>query len=282
MFLKKNIVLFSKMHGLGNDFILIDSINNNFFFSSQLICQWSHRYLGIGFDQLLILQRSNCQKADFHYRIFNSNGLEVEQCGNGARCIAYYLFIKKKINKKIVCVSTKNRYLFLEHINDNIFKVDMGEPVFIPKYIPFIHTTTQLNYSLFINKKKYIFSVVSMGNPHCIIQVSDIKKVQVNEIGLKLSQHILFPEGVNVGFMQILSKKKILLRVYERHVGETQACGSGACAAVAVGIRSKKLSHHVTVILQQGYLKIDWFGLPGHKLYMSGEAQHVYDGTICY
>ncbi|VFP81285.1 Diaminopimelate epimerase [Buchnera aphidicola (Cinara kochiana kochiana)] len=282
MFFKKNTVFFSKMHGLGNDFVLIDSIKNNFFFSSQLIQKWSHRYLGIGFDQLLILQKSICQQADFHYRIFNSNGLEVEQCGNGARCIAYYLFIKKKINKKKVCVSTKNRYLFLEHVNNNIFKVDMGEPIFTPKYIPFTYTTAQLYYSVTIDQKKYIFSVVSMGNPHCVIQVDDITTVKVNKIGLQLSQHILFPEGVNVGFMQILSKKKILLRVYERHVGETQACGSGACAAVAAGIRNKNLTNHVTVILQQGCLKIDWTGFLGHKLYMSGEAQHVYDGIIHY
>ncbi|VFP78399.1 Diaminopimelate epimerase [Buchnera aphidicola (Cinara cuneomaculata)] len=282
MFLKKNIIFFSKMHGLGNDFILIDSSKNNFFFSSELIKQWSNRHLGVGFDQLLVLQSSQGRPADFHYRIFNSNGIEVEQCGNGARCIAYYLFIIKKIDKKKICVSTKNRYLFLEHIYKNIFKVDMGRPIFIPSQIPFTHTMNKIHYSVIIDKKKYVFSVVSMGNPHCVIQVDDLKNFKVNDIGLKLSQHILFPQGVNVGFMQILSKKKILLRVYERHVGETKACGSGACAAVAIGIRNSILDNHVTVILQQGILKIDWTGVLKNHLYMSGEAHHIYDGVINY
>ncbi|VFP88817.1 Diaminopimelate epimerase [Buchnera aphidicola (Cinara piceae)] len=282
MLLKKNTVFFSKMHGLGNDFIIIDSLKYNFFFSSKLIQKWSNRFSGIGFDQLLVIEKSISKKAHFHYRIFNSNGIEVEQCGNGARCIAYYLFIKKKISKKKICVSTKNRYLFLEHVIKNIFKVDMGEPLFLPNKIPFLQENVQYYYNIFVDKKKYSISVVSLGNPHCVLQVEDINSFPVDKIGLKLSKHISFPEGVNVGFMQIISKKKILLRVYERHVGETQACGSGACAAVAVGIRNKILFNYVTVKLLQGKLKIFWDGILGHTLYMSGEASHVYDGFITY
>ncbi|VFP86276.1 Diaminopimelate epimerase [Buchnera aphidicola (Cinara pseudotaxifoliae)] len=282
MFLKKNVVFFSKMHGLGNDFVLIDSTQHDFFFSPQLIKKWSNRYLGIGFDQFLVLQRSNCVQASFFYRIFNSNGLEVEQCGNGARCVAYYLFLKKKISKKKICVRTKNRYLFLEHIRDNIFKIDMGEPVFTPKNIPFLCISEQLNYTIMIHGINYLIYVVTIGNPHCVIQVDDIKSINVEKIGRALSVHSSFPEGVNVGFMQILSKKKILLRVYERHVGETYACGSGACAAVSVGILNKMLSNNVTVVLLHGKLTISWNGLPGSSLYMSGEAVHVYDGVITH
>ncbi|VFP81662.1 Diaminopimelate epimerase [Buchnera aphidicola (Cinara curvipes)] len=282
MLLKKNTIFFSKMHGLGNDFVLIDSTKYNFFFSSKLIQKWSNRFLGIGFDQLLIIQKSVSKKAHFHYRIFNSNGKEVEQCGNGARCIAYYLFIKRKIRKKKICVSTKNRYLFLEHVVKNIFKINMGEPIFLPKKIPFLQKNTQLYYSIYIDKRKYLISVVSLGNPHCVIQVENIDNFPVQEIGFKISKYFLFPEGVNVGFMQIISKRKILLRVYERHVGETQACGSGACAAVAIGINNKILYNSVTVKLLKGKLKIFWDGVLEHSLYMSGEAVHVYDGIITY
>ncbi|VFP79381.1 Diaminopimelate epimerase [Buchnera aphidicola (Cinara curtihirsuta)] len=282
MLLKKNTIFFSKMHGLGNDFVLIDSTKYNFFFSSKLIKKWSDRFLGIGFDQLLIIQKSASKKAHFHYRIFNSNGIEVEQCGNGARCIAYYLFLKRKISKKKICVSTKNRYLFLEHVVKNIFKINMGEPIFSPKKIPFLQKNTQLYYNIYIDKKKYLISVVSLGNPHCVIQVENIHSFPVQEIGLKISKYFLFPEGVNVGFMQIISKRKIFLRVYERHVGETQACGSGACAAVAIGINNKILYNSVTVKLLKGKLKIFWDGILEHSLYMSGEAVHVYDGIITY
>lgn len=281
MLLKKNSVFFSKMHGLGNDFVLIDA-SKNFFLSSTLIHQWSNRFLGIGFDQLLVIQPPICSRAHFHYRIFNSNGAEVEQCGNGARCLAYYLFLKKKINKKIICVSTKNRYLFLEHVKKNFFKVDMGKPVFLPQSVPFLKKKIKCHYSIFIDQNEYIISVVSLGNPHCVVQVKNINDVPVDVIGLKLSQHFLFPQGVNVGFMQILSKKKILLRVYERHVGETQSCGSGACAAVAIGIKNKILSNNVTVKLLHGQLKISWDNRLEHSLYMTGEATHVYDGTIEY
>uniref|UniRef100_A0A451DFU9 Diaminopimelate epimerase n=1 Tax=Buchnera aphidicola (Cinara pseudotsugae) TaxID=2518978 RepID=A0A451DFU9_9GAMM len=282
MFLKKNVIFFSKMHGLGNDFVLIDSTQYDFFFSSQLIKKWSDRCLGIGFDQFLVLQRPICMQASFYYRIFNSNGMEVEQCGNGARCIAYYLFLKKKINKKKICVGTKNRYLFLEHVKNNIFKIDMGEPIFTPKNIPFLCTSEQSSYSIIIHGINYLIYVVTIGNPHCVIQVDDIEHINVKKIGSELSTHSLFPEGINVGFMQIVSKKKILLRVYERHVGETNACGSGACAAVAIGIRNKTLSNNVVVTLLYGQLTISWSGFSGHSLYMSGEAVHVYDGIIAF
>nr|AAW72674.1 diaminopimelate epimerase [Buchnera aphidicola (Cinara cedri)] len=281
MLLRKKFIFFFKMHGLGNDFVLI-YFKKYLLFSSELIKKWSNRFLGIGFDQLLLIQKKKNNKAQFYYRIFNSNGIEVEQCGNGARCVAYYLFLKKKIKEKKICVSTNNRYLFLEHIKKNIFKVDMGTPIFTPKNIPFITKTEKFFYSIIFNKKKYFFSVVTLGNPHCVIQVNNLKNFPVKKVGSYISNNILFPEGVNVGFMQIISKKKILLRVYERHVGETNACGSGACAAVAIGIRNKLLSNHVVVKLLYGKLKIFWNGILGDTLYMSGKASHVYDGYIKY
>ncbi len=158
----------------------------------------------------------------------------------------------------------------------------MGVPIFSPSKIPFLINTEKLHYSLFIQNKSYSISVVSLGNPHCVIKVDDINTAPVYEVGKQLSQHFLFPVGVNVSFMQIISCNKVLLRVYERHVGETQACGSGACAAVSVGIRNKELCNDVSVKLLQGKLKISWDGDLKNTLYMSGEAMHVYDGVIKY
>ncbi len=158
----------------------------------------------------------------------------------------------------------------------------MGEPIFHPSSIPFLDTEIKKYYPIFLDEQKLRCSVVSLGNPHCVLQVSDIYDYPVDEVGSKLSKHFLFPQGVNVGFMQVVSKEKILLRVYERHVGETQACGSGACAAVAIGIRNQILSNDVCVQLFQGQLKIFWNGMSDSSLYMSGPASHVYDGYIKY
>lgn len=244
--------------------------------------QWSDRHAGVGFDQLLILQKSNCLQARYYYRIINADGKEVEQCGNGARCIAYYLFIIKKIQKNKICIRTKKRYLYLEHLHKNFMKIDMGRPLFSPCQLPFLYNDIKLYYSIKIDKKIYKISIVSMGNPHCIIQIKDINDNLIQKIGYQLSIHSLFPEGVNVGFMQVISEKKIFLKVYERGVGETKSCGTGACAAVVTGIRNKLLCNTVDVFLSGGQLQVTWRGGLKDPVYMSGEATHVYDGVLKY
>lgn len=275
----KKKLYFSKMHGLGNDFIIIDCIRQKFIAESSIIKKLSNRYTGIGFDQLLLVEKSYNSIYDFNYRIFNSNGNEVEQCGNGARCFGVFLLLKKLTNKKRISVKTKKRHLIIDFINENMIKVNMDEPNFKLDKILLSKKNTYNNFSINILHKSLICSVVSMGNPHCVIKVQSIKYAPVNIIGKKIEKNALFPKGINVGFMEILNKNHIKLRVYERDVGETYSCGSGACAAVAVGIAKKLLSDNVKVELLGGNLIIHWKGF-GHPLYMTGPAEHVYDGFI--
>ncbi|QCI23541.1 diaminopimelate epimerase [Buchnera aphidicola] len=277
MSLSKRKICFSKMHGLENDFIVLNNIKNNFFLTSKIIQDLSHRHTGIGFDQLLLLECSKQENIDFHYRIFNSNGSEVSQCGNGARCLALFITLKKLTKKKVINVSTKNRIIILYILKNRDICVDMGIPVFEPKYIPYSSLNMQKYYSALILGKIIKYYVVSIGNPHCIIIEKNIKRYPVKKIGFILSNHILFPEGTNVGFMELISETHISLRVYERGVGETRSCGSGACAAVAIGIKEKMLLNEVKVSLLGGDLKIKWNGNL-EKLYMTGSARHVYDG----
>jgi diaminopimelate epimerase len=272
-------VYFSKMHGLGNDFMVVNCINQKFLLSSSIIKTLSHRHTGIGFDQLLLVENAKSHVIDFHYRIFNSNGNEVEQCGNGARCFGLFLSIKGLTYKKKISVSTKKRNLFIELLSNNMIKVNMDEPDF--RLCSFISCKKSLydNYLKTLTIQHVICNIVSMGNPHCIIQVQNIKNAPVNKLGVKIEKDSLFPKGINVGFMEIINKKHIKLRVYERDVGETYACGSGACAAVSIGIIKKLLHHTVQVDLLGGQLIIKWKGI-GHALYMIGSATHVYDGYI--
>ncbi|XBC43597.1 MAG: diaminopimelate epimerase [Buchnera aphidicola (Meitanaphis flavogallis)] len=268
---------FSKMHGLENDFIVLNNIKGNLYFTPQIIQYLSHRRTGIGFDQLLMLESPIKEKTDFHYRIFNANGTEVSQCGNGARCLALFLILNKIVKKKIIYISTNTRIIILHILKNQQVCVDMGIPLFKPQYIPYLGFNIKNYFSTLILGKVIKYYIASMGNPHCIIIVKDIKNYPVKEIGSILSVHKLFPKGVNVGFMEIVSTKQILLRVYERGVGETRSCGSGACAAVAVGIKEKMLSNKVQVDLLGGQLRICWNGSLEH-LYMIGSATHVYDG----
>ncbi|WP_261979607.1 diaminopimelate epimerase [Buchnera aphidicola] len=270
---------FSKMHGLGNDFMVINCIENNFFPLSHTIKKLSNRHTGIGFDQLLLVEKSNNPLFDFNYKIFNANGNEVEQCGNGARCFGLFLLLKGLTNKKKIFVSTKTRKLIIEFMPDNMIKVNMDEPDF--KYYKLLSFQNKLDdpFSIKLLKDNLICSVISIGNPHCVIKVQCIKNAPVNIIGENIEKNPIFPEKINVGFMEIIKKNYIKLRVYERDVGETQSCGSGACAAVAVGIAQKILSNSVQVKLLGGKLIIQWKGF-GHPLYMIGPAKHIYDGYI--
>ncbi|WP_254056374.1 diaminopimelate epimerase [Buchnera aphidicola] len=268
---------FSKMHGLGNDFMVINCIKENFILSSTLIKKFSHRHTGIGFDQLLIIEKSYNPLFDFHYRIFNSNGNEVEQCGNGARCVGYFLLLKNLTNKKKISVSTKTGNLIIEFLSNNLVQVNMQEPVFKLTHFNISKNILQKNFS--INLLNLTCSLVSIGNPHCILKVQNIQHAPVNIIGKQIESNPLFLSKINVGFMEIVNKKYIKYRVYERDVGETYACGSGACAAVAVGIIKNDLSNTVKVRLLGGNLIIKWQGV-GYPLYMIGPASHIYDGFI--
>ncbi|XBC42565.1 MAG: diaminopimelate epimerase [Buchnera aphidicola (Meitanaphis elongallis)] len=268
---------FSKMHGLENDFIVLNNIKGDFFLKPEMIQKLSHRHTGIGFDQLLLLESTKKEDIDFNYRIFNASGTEVSQCGNGARCLALFLMLKKLTKKKVICISTRNRTIVLHILSDKEVCVNMGVPCFDPQYVPYLDYSIQRYYSMLISGKVIKYHIVSMGNPHCIVIENNIKCYPVKEIGSILSIHKLFPEGVNVGFMEIISTTRIFLRVYERGVGETRSCGSGACAAVAVGIKENILSNEVQVDLLGGQLTVHWNG-NAENLYMIGSATHIYDG----
>nr|WP_024966099.1 diaminopimelate epimerase [Pantoea sp. IMH] len=270
---------FSKMHGLGNDFMVVDAVTQNVYFSPELIRRLADRHLGIGFDQLLIVEPPYDPDLDFHYRIFNADGSEVAQCGNGARCFARFVRLKGLTNKSDIRVSTQNGRMVLSVTQDEQVCVNMGEPDFEPQKVPFRANKAENLYLMRTAEQTVMCGVVSMGNPHCVLQVDSVITAQVELLGPVLESHERFPERVNVGFMEVASREHIRLRVYERGAGETQACGSGACAAVAVGIQQGLLAEKVRVDLPGGALNIAWKG-PGHPLYMTGPATHVYDGFI--
>ncbi len=270
---------FSKMHGLGNDFMVVDCITQNVFFSPDLIRRLADRHTGVGFDQLLIVEAPYDPETDFHYRIFNADGSEVEQCGNGARCFARFVQMKGLTNKYSVSVSTKKGKMVLKLGENDLVTVNMGQPEFEPNKIPFKAKQKEKTYILRAGEHTLFCGAVSMGNPHVVTVVDSTEEADVDRLGPLLESHERFPERVNAGFMQVLSRHEVNLRVYERGAGETQACGSGACGAVAIGIVQGLLDENVTVHLPGGDLKISWKG-EGHPLTMTGPATHVFDGQI--
>ncbi|MFC5079037.1 Diaminopimelate epimerase [Vibrio thalassae] len=270
---------FSKMHGLGNDFMVVDCITQNVFFSPDLIRRLADRHTGVGFDQLLIVEAPYDPETDFHYRIFNADGSEVEQCGNGARCFARFVQMKGLTNKYSVSVSTKKGKMVLKLEENDLVTVNMGQPEFEPNKIPFKAKQKEKTYILRAGEHTLFCGAVSMGNPHVVTVVDSTEDADVEQLGPLLESHERFPERVNAGFMQVLSRHEVNLRVYERGAGETQACGSGACGAVAIGIVQGLLDENVTVHLPGGDLTISWKG-EGHSLTMTGPATHVFDGQI--
>ncbi|APU75071.1 diaminopimelate epimerase [Vibrio parahaemolyticus] len=270
---------FSKMHGLGNDFMVVDCITQNVFFSQDLIRRLADRHTGVGFDQLLVVEAPYDPETDFHYRIFNADGSEVEQCGNGARCFARFVRLKGLTNKYSISVSTKKGKMILDVEDDGEVTVNMGVPEFEPNKIPFKAKQKEKTYIMRAGDKTLFCGAVSMGNPHVVTVVDDVDTADVDTLGPLLESHERFPERVNAGFMQVVSRDHIRLRVYERGAGETQACGSGACGAVAVGILQGLLDESVKVSLPGGELHISWQG-PGKPLFMSGPATHVFDGQL--
>jgi len=270
---------FTKMHGLGNDFVVIDAVTQNVRITASMVRRLADRKTGIGCDQVLVVEPPSAADIDFDYRIFNCDGAEVEQCGNGARCLARFVHDRQLTGKKSIRVQTSNRVMTLNLINKNLVAVDMGVPELDPPAIPFQADEPALLYDIDINGQAQPIAAVSMGNPHAVLTVTDIDTAPVAELGAALESHERFPNRVNVGFMQIINRTEIKLRVFERGVGETEACGSGACAAAVASIQQELVDSPVTVHLTRGSLKIDWKGA-GHPLIMSGPAKTVFHGRI--
>lgn len=267
------------MHGLGNDFMVLDNVSQNFYISAEQIVKLADRNFGVGFDQLLIVEPPYDPDLDFHYRIFNADGSEVSQCGNGARCFARFVRIKGLCSKNKIKVSTASGKMTLFIERDGNVSVTMPVPQFEPSKIPFSAQKVEGTYILRSDTETVLCGTVSLGNPHCVVTVDNVLDAPVNTLGKELSTHERFPEGANVGFMEVVATNQVKLRVYERGAAETLACGSGACAAVVIGQIQKKLGRQVTVELPGGKLRIYWKG-PGFPVKMSGPAVHVFDGQI--
>lgn len=267
------------MHGCGNDFMVIDSVTQNVYLSPEKIKQLADRNFGVGFDQLLLVEPPYDPEQDFHYRIFNADGSEVEQCGNGARCFARFVKAKGLINKNRIAVSTKSGNIVLYLERDGQVTVNMGMPNFKPEAIPLQAQKQEKTYIIRDNEQTFFVGAVSMGNPHCVIMVDDVDEYDVLGVGKRLESHERFPARVNVGFMQVISRKHIKLRVFERGVGETLACGTGACAAMVVGHVQDKLDREVKVSLPGGDLLIKWPNAD-QPVKMTGPAEIVFEGCI--
>jgi diaminopimelate epimerase len=273
------MINFTKMHGLGNDFVIIDAINQHVELTPERVRQLSDRHFGIGFDQLLLVEKPVSANADFKYRIFNADGGEVAQCGNGARCFARFVRDKNLSGKNAITVDTNAGQLLLHFDEENLITVNMGVPKHKPVEIPLLAEHESKLYTVTVNGSEQVFGAVSMGNPHAVIQVNDVNKAPVAELGQALESHPFFPERANIGFMQVIGRHHIKLRVFERGAAETLACGSGACAAAVVGIELNLLDHEVWVELSGGTLKICWAGRNA-PVFMTGPAISVFDGNI--
>jgi len=273
------LIEFTKMHGLGNDFVVIDAIRQKIYLTPEQVRFIADRHFGVGCDQVLLVEESSNSDADFRYRIFNADGSEVAQCGNGARCFARFVRDKKLSDQDQVLVDTDAGQLLLSFEVDGLITVNMGIPEHNPVLIPLKSGQEEKFYSAEINGVEKVFGAVSLGNPHAVLQVKDVQMAAVEEVGEALESHPVFPERANIGFMQIIDRNKLKLRVYERGAGETLACGSGACAAVVIGIEQQLLAHDVLVELPGGELKIQWQGR-GYPVLMTGPAVSVYEGII--
>ncbi len=273
---------FSKMHGLGNDFIVIDAIRQSVSLNAAQVKFLADRHFGIGCDQLLLVESSDRPDVDFRYRIFNADGGEVSQCGNGARCFARFVYDNGLTEKTTIAVETASGVIYPTLQHDGQISVDMGQPRFLPEQVPFKAAEAATTYMLAIEAGRQVeIAALSMGNPHAVMLVDDVDTAPVLEIGPLIEAHPQFPERVNAGFMQLVSHDAIKLRVYERGAGETSACGTGACAAVVSGIRRGLLARKVAVQLPGGQLLISW---PDEQasVIMTGPATHVFDGEIAW
>ncbi len=270
---------FTKMHGLGNDFVVFDAIHQRVELSREQYRFIADRHFGIGCDQILLVERPTVSDADFRYRIFNADGGEVEQCGNGARCFVRFVHDKGLTDKKQIRVQTRAGIIVPRLEDDGQVTVDMGVPRFEPEDIPFLTDKRATTYLLSVGAKIVEVSVLSMGNPHAVQVVDAVETAPVAQDGPLIEHHPSFPNRVNAGFMQVESRDHIRLRVWERGAGETLACGTGACAAVVAGITRGLLNHRVRVTTRGGDLLVRWAG-DGHPVLMTGPAVTVFEGEI--
>jgi len=273
------LIKFTKMHGLGNDFVVIDAINQPIALTADQIRFIADRRLGVGCDQILLVESPRHAGVDFAYRIYNADGSEVEQCGNGARCFARFVWDEGLSKKTELTVETISGIIRPRIEADGQVSVNMGAPNTRPQDIPFVAESEALSYAVQVAGQSVEMSVVSMGNPHAVLQVDDVTRAPVETLGPLLEVHERFPARVNVGFMEVVDRGHIRLRVYERGTGETLACGTGACAAVVVGRRQGILSEQVMVDLPGGSLLVRWAG-EGEPVWMTGPATRVYEGQI--
>ena len=270
---------FTKMHGLGNDFMVVDLISQRAFFDAMTIRRLADRHFGIGFDQLLIVEAPDFPNVDFKYRIFNADGSEVEQCGNGVRCFARFVYERQLTNKKRFKVQTNAGIVEPELGENGWVRVNMGYPKFLPSEIPFLADEPEALYDIALaDDQQLTIDVVNMGNPHAVTIVPNVLTADVAKIGPQVESHARFPQRVNAGFMQIIDEKHARLRVFERGVGETMACGTGACAAAVSGMRRGLLADNVEIELAGGKLQIEW--KEGDVVWMTGPTATVYEGRL--
>jgi diaminopimelate epimerase len=272
---------FLKMQGLGNDFFVFDAaaIAANTYFDSGVLRALADRHTGVGFDQALMMETPKDPNSRVFYRVFNSDGSEVEQCGNGARCIAALLYSRAPELGRELSMGSPGGIVHARVRDNGMVSVDMGAPNFEPKSLPMLGAVAAPAYSLTIDGASVEISALSMGNPHAVLRVPDVKSAPVERLGSAIERHPSFPKRTNVGFMQIVDRGHILLRVYERGVGETLACGTGACAAVAAGKKLGLLDGEVRVDLPGGTATVNWSDSDGH-LWLTGPATTVFTGFI--
>lgn len=273
------LLRFTKMHGLGNDFMVLDLVSQHAHILPKHAKQWGDRHTGIGFDQLLLVEAPSNPDVDFRYRIFNSDGSEVEQCGNGARCFARFVLDKRLTAKKTIRVETKGGIITLDVRSDGQISVDMGPPRMLPTDIPFQADVQAHSYALSVDGQSVDIAALSMGNPHAVLRVDDINNAPVHTLGPKIEHHPRFPARVNVGFLHVVDRTRAQLRVWERGAGETQACGTGACAAAVAAISQGWMDSPLLLDLPGGRLSIEWAG-PGHSVIMTGPAVRVFEGQV--
>jgi len=273
------LLKFTKMHGAGNDFVMLDGVRQSIELSPEQFRLLADRHFGVGCDQILLVEKTSNKEADFRYRIFNADGGEVEQCGNGARCFLRFVHEQKLTAKREIVVETQSGLISPRLEQDGRVTVNMGVPIFDPALIPFDGGSGAVSEPLEIRGKTLSISVLSMGNPHAVQVVDDIERAPVKEVGPLIENHPRFPKRVNAGFMQVMDRNNLRLRVYERGAGETLSCGTGACAAVVAGIRRGLLDSPVNVATRGGVLTIAWDS-EGAPVQMTGPAITVFSGEI--
>ena len=271
------LLKFTKMHGAGNDFVVIDLITQRYRLRPQDVRRIADRRFGVGCDQVLAVEAPNTPQADFRYRIFNADGGEVEHCGNGARCFARFVRDRKLTSKRVITVETAAGIIELRVRGRENVEVSMGIPVFEPADIPFNAPRRADSYPLSVAGNELEIGALAIGNPHAVLRVDDVDSAPVATVGPAIENHPRFARRVNVGFLQVVSRQRVRLRVHERDAGETLACGTGACAAVVAGIRLGWLDSRVDAELRGGTLTIEWVGGP---VRMTGPAETVYEGEI--